>query len=796
MMNLSIQHGVGILTVLASVALAGLLSLTGSSGEAQATGSPVAVLPPHGEAAGLTRAQPLDLARGRDVIAPHLVLDGQGQALVAMVAYDGQRERITLHREASPGVAEPVSDGALAWGPRLAPGLDGATWLAWSGRDDMPERGDLSRWILLRRVDGQPGPVTRIGLAGERSDAPDLVVDPQGFVHLAWESSDGRRSAVVYQQLGPDGVALGEPQILSEGWLARRPAVGLADGQLWLAWDSLVQEAPGNDPELNTPLDPDYDLLLRRKSQGLWSPILAVDSRPGIQAAPRLAPAPGGGMLVAYHASLPGGLVKWWSLRRVRGVEVQALASADPIAQIGPAGEQQGAEFPQLAVRPDGSVALLTRPSQGAYLHLVGAGQDAFSLDLTRSGWGARGRYAGLVALPDGGLVAVRRARKAVVLERFEAGSGGPSGAPEFVSVADPPKSVDAPAAQLQQPQGPTVLWGDLHMHSALSDGTGPPDEIYARCWARGMDFAALTDHDAIVGWRMLPSEHHELLDVTRLFDARDDFLAFHAFEWTSPPLPKGYGHRNVYFHGLPPTPVLGFRHGYDSTAKLMDVLGGEDAFVAPHHTTWTGTDWAAADPTLQRQVEIVSVHGVSEAPGGVIPARGAKEGGFVVDGLATGAVMGFLGGTDSHGLLWHHGLGVRRDPWAHALSCLVVEQPTREAAWQALVARRSCASTGVPLSVRIRVGGMPQGSQGVVRGLVVLDYEVEATLPLEALVVVRDGVELTRLPVEGRLASGTWSDRMVDAGAHSYYLRAQQAPRAGVPDLAWSSPVYLSVEP
>jgi len=802
MMNLSIQHAVGIGAVLAATALAGLLLVPGATPDALATDGPLVVLSlaPGQHAAGLLRAEPQDLARGTDHIAPHLVVTPSGQAVVALVSIVDGRERIALHRFAaiaeSAGPAELVSDGALAWAPRLSLGPDEALWLAWSGRDDEPSRGDLEREILVRPIGDVPGPITRLGLPGERSDNPDLIVDPQGFLHLVWESSDGRRSAVVYQQLGPDGAAMGSPEILSEAWLARRPAVGLADDAVWVAWDSLVGEPNQGDVDLNTPLDPDYDILLRRKSGGVWDAALAVDARPGVQAAPRLAPAPDGGMLVAYHASLPGGLVKWWALRRVRGQQLEILSALDPAALLEPAGEQQGAEFPQIVVRPDGSVALLTRPSQGAQLHLAGADGVTPALDLTRAGWGARGRNAGLAALPDGGLLAVRRARRAVVLERFQpvAGAGGVEGAPDFVVVVDAPKE---PAdLREQRPSEPGVIWGDIHMHSALSDGTGAPDEIYARTWARGYDFAALTDHDAIVGWRMLPSQHHELMAVTQLFDARDDFMAFHAFEWTSPPLPKGFGHRNVYFGGLPPTPVYGFRHGYDNSTKLQAALADEDAFVAPHHTTWTGTDWDAADPAVQRHVELASVHGVAEAPGGVIPSRGAVEGGFVVDGLKAGNVMGFVGGTDAHGLLWHHGLGARRDPWAHALTCLVVDAPTREGAWAALMARRSCASTGVPLAVTAHVGGVQQGAEGVVSAPVVLDYEITATRPLESLVVVRDGVELASLEVSGLSDSGAWTDTSLEPGSHSYYLRAQQAPRDGVPDLAWSSPVFVSVEP
>ncbi len=747
-------------------------------------------LPAGGQASGFTRGEPLVIDGGMGVIAPNLLVTSGGQTIVAMVKFDGQRETITLYR--GNGRPSPVSDGSLAWHPRLAEGRAGAVWLAWSGRDDRPQRGDLARQIHLRRVDGSPGAIVRLGLDGERSDAPDLVVDDDGFLHMVWESSDGRRSAVLYQQLGPDGTPMGEPEVLSEGWLARRPAVGVADGSVWVAWDSLMDHAPSADAEL-TPLEPDYDVLMKRKTGGAWSRLAAVDTRPGTQAAPRLAPAPGGGMLVAYHASMPGGVVKWWSLRRVRGSSVEQLVAPDGYTLGEHHGEQQGAEFPQITVRPDGSVALITRPSQGAHLHLIGADGISPPLDLTRLGWGARGRLAGIASLDDDTLLATRRSRKDVVLEQVDVNTDAWDGAPAFEPISDPAKTART-AAKRGASGGETVLWGDVHMHSAMSDGTGTPDEIYARCWVRGLDFAALTDHDTITGWRMLPSQHHELIDATRLFDARDDFVAFHAFEWTSPPLPRGFGHRNVYFHGLPPTPVLGFRHGTNTTAKLMAALRNEDAFVAPHHTTWTGTDWDAADPDIQRHVEMVSVHGVAEAPGGVIDSRDAVEDGFVVDGLKRGTAMGFVGGTDAHGLLWHHGLGVRRDPWGHALTCLVADGDGREDVWEALVERRSCATTGLPIAMVASVGKVHQGGEGSVRGSVKLDYRIEPTRSLVELVVVRDGVEVDSLDHAGSTVSGTWTDTSVSSGSHSYYLRAQQEPRDGTPDLAWSSPVFVRV--
>jgi len=57
-----------------------------------------------------------------------------------------------------------------------------------------------------------------------------------------------------------------------------------------------------------------------------------------------------------------------------------------------------------------------------------------------------------------------------------------------------------------------------------------------------------------------------------------------------------------------------------------------------------------------QPLVEIISVHGAFEFMGNKpIPHRGGKKDCFVQDGLARGLRFGIVGGSDSHGLIWHH---------------------------------------------------------------------------------------------------------------------------------------------
>ncbi len=47
---------------------------------------------------------------------------------------------------------------------------------------------------------------------------------------------------------------------------------------------------------------------------------------------------------------------------------------------------------------------------------------------------------------------------------------------------------------------GRTLLVGDLHAHSVLSDGSGSPQQVVLEAMASGLDFAAITDHSMVEG--------------------------------------------------------------------------------------------------------------------------------------------------------------------------------------------------------------------------------------------------------------------------------------------------------
>lgn len=684
-----------------------------------------------GQIDGVQRAPVLELGDARDE-SPTLAMTDAGAVWTAWARWEGGQESIVLRHPG--GKQETVYVGRRAAHPRLEADGD-RVFLAWT-----QDAGEGTQ-VMLSQV-GSPS-AQAVGEGGH----PALSVGSDGVVTLAWEQ---RGRIAVRRMDSPDTT-------LHEGFLLRRPDVAEIGGRTCVAWDALVSTGPTGES------DPDYDLFLDC-GDGVEQLQL-----PGIQAAPSLASA-GDDVVVAVHDSWgTGGIVKWWTLFRHDAEGWSQLR--DPQARYEHVGENQGAEFPELIPAGDGYL-VVTRSSHGAQIQTVSALGVSVAMDLTRSLWGARGLWAsGRVDPATGALSLVRRGRRGPVLETLQVEL--PPGAPEFEPVAQVQRSMDQ-----RLPDSPGTF-GDVHMHSALSDGTGPPDEILARAWVRGLDFAVLTDHDYIVGSHLVPSEHDEVRWVADFFNEISGFTTLHAYEWTTPPTwREGSGHHNVYFRGEPA--LHSSKGDAPTTSALNAALQGEQAFTAPHHTSWTGTEWASYDPAIQRQFEIVSVHGLSERPGEqAVEARHNDGGTYAIDGLAEGLEFGFLGGSDGHGLRWHHGIGRKEDPWVTGLTGVDCAAPCdRAAIWDALHARRNWATTGPEMVARVRVDGRT------------VHWEARGSRPLEQVILVRDGVEAHAVDLSTVQAEGRWVDTQATVGRHSYYLRVVQPG----PELAWSSPVFVEV--
>lgn len=737
----------------------------------------------------------VDLAEGIQHESPTLAVSTQGQVYAVFVRYEQGRETLILRTGDSPETLGPdrvIAQGPRAWAPRLEAGADGSVWLAWCGRGSAGERGSLSRDVLVQRVDQDAAPVV-VSEGAARSCDPDLAVDPLGGLHVVWEEADTQSSRIAYRSVDSSGQPSGPIELLSPGWLDRRPAVAADARRVWVAWDSLTVAQPSDDVSYTGPVDPKTDLRWTVKQDGAWAPVTAMD-RPGIQAAPHwVVGEPGVALL--FHDSSVHGLVKWWAALKLDDDGGVSLLR-DPMGTPVPEGESQGAEFPTGVWLPDGGLAVVTRRAHGTYVHVAGS-QGVQTWDLTRAGWGARGLWSELDLDDQGNLLVTRRARKSPVIEVLPLPqAGAATGWVELPQIAGDPGAITALARdRAPRTQGEhQVFWGDVHMHSALSDGTGPADEIYARVWARGLDFAVLTDHDTIVGSLMVASEREEQVWLTELFDGLPGFTTLQAYEWTTPLLPKGSGHRNVYYRGMSPLRIPGSKDGTPDTAALWQALSPEDSFAVPHHTTWTGTIWDDATPENQRHVELISVHGLAEKPGDqVIESRGEMEGMYAVDALAQGLEFGFLGGSDAHGLMWHHGIARRPDPWTQGLTGVLSTDGARAPLWDALYARRTIASSGVPLGVVAAVGGQVNGGSVQVDGDVVIQITAWGTRELQSATLVRDGVDVGTVSLSGVVAEHSWTDAP-ESGRHSYHVRVVQQGDAWTADAGWSSPVFVEV--
>jgi hypothetical protein len=343
--------------------------------------------------------------------------------------------------------------------------------------------------------------------------------------------------------------------------------------------------------------------------------------------------------------------------------------------------------------------------------------------------------------------------------------------------------------------KGLRLLLGDLHGHSWQSDGMGDPRECFVR--ARDIfrdDFHALTDHDEFIAKRITDGQWEEQKALVEHYYQPDRFVTLFAQEWTTPRItaPHGWGHVNLY-SADPAMPLL--PHTEERYRDLPDVyaeLRKHGGVAIPHHIGWTGVKWDALDPELSPLVEICSVHGAYEYAGNEpIPHRGELPGCFVRDGLAAGRRIGVVGGSDQHGLIWHHGVCWKRNAYRAGLTGVWAGEFSRAGLLDALRRRRTFATSGVKLSLYFAVNGALMGGTAPADGPP--EIEVDVAIPpdegkLAWLQVIRNGQVIRRVGSEGPRTKLGFRDDTAPTGTSWYYARLVLASG----DQAWSSAVWV----
>jgi hypothetical protein len=341
-------------------------------------------------------------------------------------------------------------------------------------------------------------------------------------------------------------------------------------------------------------------------------------------------------------------------------------------------------------------------------------------------------------------------------------------------------------------PRAPRILWGDLHGHSAQSDGSGTPDGWwrYARDVA-ALDVAALTDHDH---WGLLPLDEHperwaENVAAARRAERPGRFLALPGYEWTS----WLWGHHHVLYFGDETPLVSSLDQASDTPQELWAALAGVEALVVPHHPAGgpVAVDWRIApDPRLEPLVEVCSAHGASEAPDAPRAIYAPVDGAWTRDALARGYRLGQIASGDGHD--GHPGLAHLGPQYpTGGVAAILAERPTREDVLAALRARRAYGTSGPRAILRFALGPSPMGGElaAPADGAELPLYVAYAgTAAVREVQVIRSGTPLAPFPGEGR--------RDVQLGAQLaglepgewVYVRVVQTDGHA----AWSSPVFV----
>jgi hypothetical protein len=322
--------------------------------------------------------------------------------------------------------------------------------------------------------------------------------------------------------------------------------------------------------------------------------------------------------------------------------------------------------------------------------------------------------------------------------------------------------------------EGNTYYFGDLHAHTGASGDGGSSDlgtcEEGASCGsvagmidvvkAEGLDFFATTDH--VNGRRRAPDDEAYATVFQTMLDGNEpgSFLTIPGAEvfFTLEDRTR-LGHKVLLLFGDDEaladfgltdaqheggdTDLLSSCEAIDTYMTDLQATWG-DALLIPHHPAATRimpTDWSCHSPQWSPAVEVYSSHGNSRSSEATFDPleMGVSESGTVdmaLDPSGYALELGFVGGTDSHDTLPGTTCsldGVRSHAYGGGLTAAVLpegETLSRAALYQAIVDRRTYATSGVliPVDLQVSIDGE------VVAGLgEQLEVDADQTLSVSA---------------------------------------------------------------
>ncbi|NIR50065.1 hypothetical protein GWO43_16295 [candidate division KSB1 bacterium] len=678
--------------------------------------------------------------------------------------------------------------------PRLTVTPEDVVWVVWSARRNQ-------QWEIFARTfsEGKFGEEIRVTENSVYDFRPVTLADRSGRVWLLWERGTSDKNMQIVAKFMLNGNWSDEIILEGRPGYAYRPAILEAgDGTIWFAWD----HTNGH----NT------DVYVNSFKNGTLGEPVQVSFHPGIDCKAALSWHQNK-LWVAWTTNRRGendwGIIRYPMVRAYDGQSWFTLPSEMKGVDLKSQSEMQSYEYPTMTFDSYGRLYLFNRHDHvfSAAYYENGEWSDNWLLD--EAGWGLRGFYVHLAWVSENKLWMAHRDRKTVFLQKMirqkprqaeiKLWKYEPADYPERLATVEEDIHRGPRAGDYR------VYFGDLHVHTAYSDGSGSFDELYTLYKnVYKVDFLAITDHDALRlgNNHFSPGEWGYLKALNEIYNQPGEFVTINGYEWTHSTWSGRQdssvriGHKNVYFKGGEESPFFN-HHGniaYDAVS-LFRTLHDHEAIAFPHHPPWGGITWEDHDPDIETNYEIVSIHGANEYMGNLpIPHRGGMPGAFAQDGLARGEIFGFVGASDSHGLYYHAHEGWREDAYKGGWTGVLLDGPlTRENVWLALKGRRNYATAGEKYYLEFAINGHPMGSSITVNEPPQIVFEVRSYDILYAY-IIRNNEELF---ISGKIggpltAYKGLTDDTIPPGKNFYYLRVVFKDGK----VAWSSPIWVEYLP
>ena len=354
---------------------------------------------------------------------------------------------------------------------------------------------------------------------------------------------------------------------------------------------------------------------------------------------------------------------------------------------------------------------------------------------------------------------------------------------PSIYAVGPEPPALQAP------PDGLTLIWGDLHAHTAyskcMSANDGLPEDVlrFGRD-VLGCRVLCLTEH---VEYMTNPEFTHVLDCVAA--EAGDGCVPFYGVEWAKRPA----NHTNFYAidrnvfdrlrglmlacdhltplykrikEELPPGSVVAIRHMHGMT---QDEFGVNGTRVTETH-----------DPEIEWAMEAMQTRGnMMVTAHKYCPL-------FPNNFLNAGAKLGLVGGSD-------HSRG--RGPNRFCLTGFWVEEVTPQAVWRAIRNRRTIAMSNGKVAIYATLDGKPMGEPVTVSGPVRIEARFAAAKTIQRVCLMRDGELLDWQDVGANVAALQLTDEGASPGGHWYAVTAEaDSGPVRPPILAHASPFFVEV--